>query len=47
MVGLGLIALLAWPAFAHMMTPLACGIATTLVFAVVASWETISLSRQS
>jgi low temperature requirement protein LtrA len=47
MVGLGLIAALAWPALTHMISPLACGVATTLVFAVVASWETISLSMQS
>jgi len=44
MVGLVLIALLAWPALSHAITPLICGIATTLVFAVVACWETISLS---
>jgi low temperature requirement protein LtrA len=47
MVGLGLIAALALPALTHMISPLACGVATTLVFAVVASWETISLSMQS
>ena len=45
-VGLALIALLAWPALTHMITPLACGIATTLVFAIVASWETIALSMK-
>jgi len=43
-VGLALIALLAWPAFTHAITPLVCGIATTLVFAVVACWETVALS---
>ena len=43
-VGLALIALLAWPAFTHAITPLGCGIATTLVFAVVACWETVALS---
>ena len=46
MVGLVLLALLAWPAFSHAITPLACGIATTLVFAVVAFWETIALSAR-
>lgn len=45
-IGLALIALLAWPAFTHVITPLACGIATTLVFAVVACWETIALSTR-
>jgi low temperature requirement protein LtrA len=43
MVGLGMLALLAWPALTHMITPLVCGIATTLVFAVVAYWETMAL----
>jgi low temperature requirement protein LtrA len=43
-VGLVLLALLAWPALSHAITPLVCGIATTLVFAIVACWETISLS---
>jgi low temperature requirement protein LtrA len=45
--GLVLLALLAWPAFTHAITPLICGVATTLVFAVVASWEAISLSARS
>jgi low temperature requirement protein LtrA len=43
MIGLVLIALLAWPALAHAITPLVCGVATTLIFAVVASWEAIAL----
>ena len=49
MVGLVLIALLAWPALSHAITPLVCGVATTLAFAVVAVWETMALSakRQS
>ena len=46
MVGLVLLAMLAWPALTHMITPLVCGMATTLVFAVVAGWETISLSQK-
>jgi low temperature requirement protein LtrA len=46
-VGLALIALLAWPALTHMISPLVCGVATTLVFAVVACWETIALSTRS
>jgi low temperature requirement protein LtrA len=44
--GLVLIALLAWPAMTHMITPLVCAIATTLVFTVVACWETIVLSTK-
>jgi low temperature requirement protein LtrA len=46
MMGLALIAALAWPAFTHMLTPLSCGIATTLVFAVVAGWETVALAME-
>ncbi len=46
MIGIVLIALLVWPTLAHVITPLVCGIATTLVFAVVACWETISLSTK-
>jgi low temperature requirement protein LtrA len=42
-VGLVLIALLAWPTLAHAITPLACGVATTLIFAVVACWEAVAL----
>jgi low temperature requirement protein LtrA len=45
-VGIALIALLAWPALTHAITPLVCGIATTLVFAVVAFWETVALSAK-
>jgi len=44
MVGLVLLALLAWPTLAHAITPLVASIATTLVFAVVAGWETVALS---
>jgi low temperature requirement protein LtrA len=44
MVGLVLFAMLAWPTLTHAITPLVCGIATTLVFAVVAGWETVALS---
>jgi low temperature requirement protein LtrA len=43
MVGLVMIALLAWPALTHMITPLVCGVATTLIFAVVATWEAAAL----
>ena len=46
MVGLGLIAMLAWPAPTHMITPLVCGVATTLVFAVVRRWEAMALSTK-
>jgi low temperature requirement protein LtrA len=44
MFGLVLLAMLAWPALTHAITPLVCGIATTLVFAAVACWETVALS---
>jgi low temperature requirement protein LtrA len=47
MVGLVLIAMLAWPAFTHAITPLVCGVATTLVFAVVACWEALALSARN
>lgn len=46
MIGIVLLGLLAWPAMSHMISPLVCGIATTLVFAIVAGWETIALSQQ-
>jgi low temperature requirement protein LtrA len=42
-VGLVLIALLAWPTLTHALTPLVCGVATTLIFAAVACWETLAL----
>jgi len=45
-VGLVLLALLAWPTLTHAITPLICGIATTLVLGVVACWETIALSTK-
>ncbi|HKQ15778.1 MAG TPA: low temperature requirement protein A [Steroidobacteraceae bacterium] len=44
MIGLVLFAMLVWPTLTHAITPLVCGIATTLVFAVVAGWETVALS---
>jgi len=44
MIGVVLIAMLVWPTLAHALTPLVCSIATTLVFAVVACWETVALS---
>jgi low temperature requirement protein LtrA len=46
MIGLVLIAMLAWPALTHAMSPLVCGVATTLVFAVVAGWEALALSTK-
>ena len=46
MIGLVLIAMLAWPALTHAITPLICGVATTRVFAVVAGWEAIALSTR-
>jgi len=42
-IGLVLIALLAWPAFAHAITPLICGVATTVIFGAVACWEAVAL----
>lgn len=45
LTGLLLLALLAWPAFAHLLTPLALGIATTGVLALVAAWEALALRR--
>jgi low temperature requirement protein LtrA len=44
MIGLVLLAMLAWPTLVHAITPLVASIATTLVFAVVAGWETVALS---
>jgi hypothetical protein len=44
MIGIVLLAMLAWPTLAHAITPLVCSLATTLVFAVVAGWETVALS---
>ena len=44
MIGVVLLAMLAWPTLTHAITPLVCSIATTLVFAVVAGWETVALS---
>jgi low temperature requirement protein LtrA len=46
MIGLVLIAMLAWPALTHAITPLLCGVATTLVFALVAGWEALALSTK-
>jgi low temperature requirement protein LtrA len=45
LVGLLLLALLAWPAFGHQLSALALGAATTCVFGVVALWESIALRR--
>jgi low temperature requirement protein LtrA len=44
MIGIVLLAMFAWPTLTHAITPLVCSIATTLVFAVVAGWETVALS---
>jgi low temperature requirement protein LtrA len=43
MIGLVLIAMLVWPALTHTMSPLMCGVATTIIFAVVAWWEAVAL----
>jgi low temperature requirement protein LtrA len=45
MVGLLLLAALAWAAFAYHLSPLTLGIATTTVFAVVAAWESVAIRR--
>ena len=43
MIGLVLIAMLAWPLLSHAITPLVGGVATTIIFGVVACWESVSL----
>ena len=43
--GLVLLALLAWPAAAHLLSPLWLSAGTTAVLAVVAVWESIALRR--
>jgi low temperature requirement protein LtrA len=43
MIGLVLIAMLAWPLLSHAITPLAGGVATTIIFGVVACWEAVAL----
>lgn len=43
LIGLALLVLLAWPAYSHMLSALALGIATTGVLIVVAVWEWIAL----
>jgi low temperature requirement protein LtrA len=45
LLGLGLLALIAWPACLHMLSALALGAATTGVFVFVAAWESIALRR--
>jgi len=45
LVGLALVGLLAWPAYSHMLSALALGVATTLVFLLVAVWESVALRR--
>jgi low temperature requirement protein LtrA len=43
LVGLALLALIAWPTFAAPLAPRSLGIATTAVLALVAVWETLAL----
>ena len=45
MAGLLLLAALAWAAFAYHLPPLTLGIATSVVFAVVAVWESVAIRR--
>lgn len=45
LTGLALLALLAWPAFAHAFSALQLGLLTTLVMVLVATWETLALRR--
>jgi low temperature requirement protein LtrA len=45
LLGLALLALVAWPAYMHMLSALAIGAATTAVFVFVAVWESVSLRR--
>ncbi|MBU8977596.1 low temperature requirement protein A [Lysobacter sp. MMG2] len=44
-VGIVLLAALAPAALAHLLSPLALGMATTLILMIVATWETIALRR--
>ncbi|HEY7638367.1 MAG TPA: low temperature requirement protein A [Steroidobacteraceae bacterium] len=46
MIGLVLVAMLAWPTLSHAITPVIAGVATTLIFGVVAAWETVALSAK-
>lgn len=43
LVGLSLLAVLAWPAFAHAFSALQLGLLTTAVLVLVAAWETLAL----
>ena len=45
LVGLALLAALAWPAFAHAFSALQLGLLTTVVMVLVATWETAALRR--
>jgi len=45
LIGLALLGLLAWPAYAHMLSALLIGAATTAVLIVVAVWEFLALRR--
>ncbi|WP_237561425.1 low temperature requirement protein A [Frateuria defendens] len=44
-VGLALLAALAWPTVQHLLSPRVLEVATTLVLAVVAVWESLALRR--
>jgi low temperature requirement protein LtrA len=46
LVGLGMLALLLWPAFLHVVTPLQLSALTTAVLAMVAVWESVALRRR-
>jgi low temperature requirement protein LtrA len=45
LVGIALVAALAWPAAGHWLSPLGLSAGTTVALAVVATWESISLRR--
>jgi low temperature requirement protein LtrA len=47
LVGLTLLALLSWPTFSHVISPLIAGVLTTCVLAIVACWESLSIRRGS
>ena len=45
--GLAVLAVLAWPAFAHAFSALQLGLLTTAVLVLVAAWETLALRRSA
>lgn len=47
LVGMVLLALLAWPMFSHAISPVVAGVLTTVALAVVAVWEAFAIRRVS